>query len=165
MDLRSPRPGDRRQALCVWSKSETGPFRHFRSQQANQSPSHEHDWWFLMLPTLPFAQALRNAAPKLSRRFLDCRHCQTSTAQLAKTSRSKVLPPIRLKSRLAWTSRRPASTLASPNRVQPLQAHTKQKSSFPETSANSVAYWLLGSAASVFGIVVFGGWTRLTESG
>lgn len=39
------------------------------------------------------------------------------------------------------------------------------KSSFPETSDKSVAYWLLGSAASVFGIVIFGGLTRLTESG
>lgn len=38
-------------------------------------------------------------------------------------------------------------------------------SSFPKTSTNTVAYWLLGSAASVFGIVVFGGLTRLTESG
>jgi cytochrome c oxidase assembly protein subunit 15 len=38
-------------------------------------------------------------------------------------------------------------------------------SSFPKTSSKSVAYWLLGSAASVFGIVVFGGLTRLTESG
>lgn len=38
-------------------------------------------------------------------------------------------------------------------------------SSFPRTSTNTVAYWLLGSAASVFGIVVFGGLTRLTESG
>jgi cytochrome c oxidase assembly protein subunit 15 len=28
-----------------------------------------------------------------------------------------------------------------------------------------VGYWLIGSAASVFGIVVFGGLTRLTESG
>lgn len=37
--------------------------------------------------------------------------------------------------------------------------------SFPETSSKSAAYWLLGSAASVFGIVVFGGLTRLTESG
>jgi cytochrome c oxidase assembly protein subunit 15 len=37
--------------------------------------------------------------------------------------------------------------------------------SFPNTSSKSVAYWLLGSAASVFGIVVFGGLTRLTESG
>lgn len=38
-------------------------------------------------------------------------------------------------------------------------------SSWPKTSSKSVAYWLLGSAASVFGIVVFGGLTRLTESG
>ncbi len=36
---------------------------------------------------------------------------------------------------------------------------------FPKTSEKIVAYWLLGSAASVFGIVVFGGLTRLTESG
>jgi cytochrome c oxidase assembly protein subunit 15 len=36
---------------------------------------------------------------------------------------------------------------------------------FPKISSKSVAYWLLGSAASVFGIVVFGGLTRLTESG
>lgn len=43
---------------------------------------------------------------------------------------------------------------------------TKSQSSFfPDTSSNTVAYWLLGSAASVFGIVVFGGLTRLTESG
>lgn len=39
------------------------------------------------------------------------------------------------------------------------------KSRFSETSSNAVAYWLLASAASVFGIVVFGGLTRLTESG
>lgn len=36
---------------------------------------------------------------------------------------------------------------------------------FPETNHAYVAYWLLGSAASVFGLVVFGGLTRLTESG
>lgn len=47
------------------------------------------------------------------------------------------------------------------------QSSTKsaKSSSFPETSSKSVAYWLLGSAVSVFGIVVFGGLTRLTESG
>lgn len=39
------------------------------------------------------------------------------------------------------------------------------KGAWPEVSSKSVAYWLLGSAASVFGIVVFGGLTRLTESG
>ena len=36
---------------------------------------------------------------------------------------------------------------------------------FSDVSSRAVAYWLLGSAASVFGIVVFGGLTRLTESG
>lgn len=47
-----------------------------------------------------------------------------------------------------------------------LAAGAKSKTkSFPETSSKSVAYWLLGSAVSVFGIVVFGGLTRLTESG
>lgn len=44
------------------------------------------------------------------------------------------------------------------------QARTS-KSTFPETNHKNVAYWLLGSAASVFGIVIFGGLTRLTESG
>ena len=39
------------------------------------------------------------------------------------------------------------------------------KEFFPWISEKIVAYWLLGSAASVFGIVVFGGLTRLTESG
>lgn len=36
---------------------------------------------------------------------------------------------------------------------------------FPKVTSEMVAYWLLGSAASIFGIVVFGGLTRLTESG
>lgn len=45
------------------------------------------------------------------------------------------------------------------------QHSTSKSSSWPDVSSKSVAYWLLGSAASVFGIVVFGGLTRLTESG
>lgn len=45
------------------------------------------------------------------------------------------------------------------------EAAAKAKSSFPKISDKSVAFWLLGSAASVFGIVIFGGLTRLTESG
>ncbi|KAK4454151.1 putative cytochrome c oxidase assembly protein COX15 [Podospora aff. communis PSN243] len=40
-----------------------------------------------------------------------------------------------------------------------------KKSAWPEQNPKSVAYWLIGSAVSVFGIVVFGGLTRLTESG
>lgn len=46
--------------------------------------------------------------------------------------------------------------------AEPLE---RSKSRFPTVSDKVVAYWLLGSAASVFGIVVFGGLTRLTESG
>lgn len=43
---------------------------------------------------------------------------------------------------------------------------SQRSSSFPEkTTSRAVALWLLGSAASVVGIVVFGGLTRLTESG
>lgn len=41
----------------------------------------------------------------------------------------------------------------------------KPEKFFPEVSHKAVAYWLLGSAANVYGIVVFGGLTRLTESG
>jgi heme a synthase len=39
------------------------------------------------------------------------------------------------------------------------------KGAWPETAPKGVGYWLIGSAVSVFGIVVFGGLTRLTESG
>jgi len=49
--------------------------------------------------------------------------------------------------------------------VPDLHAPSERASSWPRTSSNTAAYWLLGSAASVFGIVVFGGLTRLTESG
>ncbi|TGZ83994.1 COX15-CtaA-domain-containing protein [Ascodesmis nigricans] len=41
----------------------------------------------------------------------------------------------------------------------------KKTSAWPETSDRKVGYWLLGSAGLVFGIVVLGGLTRLTESG
>lgn len=136
-----------------------------RSHHIETTVSHQHNWQLVMLPASSFARALRNAAPKLSRRFFDCRHCQTSTTQLAKTFIRKAPSPITSKNSSAWSSRRPASTLASTDIVQPVQSQTKKASSFPETSSNAVAYWLLGSAASVFGIVVFGGWTRLTESG
>lgn len=45
------------------------------------------------------------------------------------------------------------------------QGASATRSHFPDVSSKAVAYWLLGSAASVFGIVIFGGLTRLTESG
>jgi cytochrome c oxidase assembly protein subunit 15 len=46
------------------------------------------------------------------------------------------------------------------------QAQAQASKAFPKkTTSKGAAIWLLGSAASVFGIVVFGGLTRLTESG
>ncbi|KAK5452234.1 Cytochrome c oxidase assembly protein cox15 [Exophiala xenobiotica] len=57
------------------------------------------------------------------------------------------------------------STQSSTDNEETGNKSQKKNSSFPDTSSNLVAYWLLGSAASVFGIVVFGGLTRLTESG
>lgn len=41
----------------------------------------------------------------------------------------------------------------------------KLKPKYPVNSANLVGYWLLGISGLVFGIVVLGGLTRLTESG
>ena len=59
-----------------------------------------------------------------------------------------------------------ASPLSSLSKtIRNVGERTSRKSFFPETSDKAVAYWLLGSAASVFGLVVFGGLTRLTESG
>ena len=61
----------------------------------------------------------------------------------------------------------PMEAMAAQAAAQPAAAETQAaaKKFFPQTSSKGVAYWLLGSAASVFGLVVFGGLTRLTESG
>src|SRR5258708_3322579 len=42
---------------------------------------------------------------------------------------------------------------------------SKARRTFPINSSRSVGYWLVGSAGLVFGIVVLGGLTSLTESG
>jgi cytochrome c oxidase assembly protein subunit 15 len=52
-----------------------------------------------------------------------------------------------------------ASVRASPSVSQ------AAKKAWPESDPRGVGLWLIGSAVSVFGIVVFGGLTRLTESG
>ncbi len=113
----------------------------------------------------PFARVLRNAAPNLSRRFFDCRHCSSTTAHLARKTRRAPPCPSRFLNPSVSRTKRFASILIASETAGTTQATVKKASSFPETSSNAVAYWLLGSAASVFGIVVFGGWTRLTESG
>lgn len=61
---------------------------------------------------------------------------------------------------LSALSQQLASRHASPTSAAPVPP-----TAWPSTSSKPVAYWLLGSAVSVFGIVIFGGLTRLTESG
>jgi heme a synthase len=69
----------------------------------------------------------------------------------------------------AYSSPSIASQLPKTNAQIPIPkdepASSAKQSSWPEQNPKSVAYWLIGSAVSVFGIVVFGGLTRLTESG
>ena len=110
----------------------------------------------------PFLQALRRAAPSLSRHFFGCRQpIQLSTRAIPRgvsLRAQKQIGPFLGRSRRF-------SAISSTEASSPVADKLKSTSRFPDSSTNTVAYWLLGSAASVFGIVVFGGLTRLTESG
>jgi hypothetical protein len=118
---------------------------------------------------------LRTAAPRLSRRLFVCRPCLNArppVRSLFAAARSCALRPSPTQS-VRWKSTQPlrsSATIGASNSEAAILAdavngeRTKSKS-YPNISSKSVAYWLLGSAASVFGIVVFGGLTRLTESG
>ena len=129
----------------------------------------------LMASSLP---NLRRAAPRLIRPLLSCSHhrCLPRVAfqpDLFKEASLKHVKTFK-------SSTRRASSIASDSLVPEsgsssllsLSSKSSRRNAkktrtrfFPRTSQKSVAYWLLGSAASVFGIVVFGGLTRLTESG
>ncbi|KAF1952975.1 electron transfer protein 1, mitochondrial precursor [Byssothecium circinans] len=129
----------------------------------------------------PFLQ-LRTAAPRITRRLFVSRPCINSPSPLPIRAAPPTRPTIRQPSVLQsarWKSTKPLrnSVTASPAHAEAAIAHETAAGgitstgtgagagSWPKTSSKSVAYWLLGSAASVFGIVIFGGLTRLTESG
>ncbi|GIK06940.1 cytochrome c oxidase assembly protein cox15 [Aspergillus viridinutans] len=122
----------------------------------------------------------RSLAPRFSKEFFTCRQCLGRSQNYATKSA--------FRKRFAGLSFGQKSSNASPNPLRVTATRffspilrrsvsgsavagalehgaSKAKSSFPKVSDKIVAYWLLGSAASVFGIVVFGGLTRLTESG
>ncbi|CAG8978451.1 hypothetical protein HYALB_00013279 [Hymenoscyphus albidus] len=118
---------------------------------------------------------LRRAAPRLSRYFFISHQCTKQASPLGRLR----LP---ITSKISRTIRFNSSSAAFPEwkegasrRISPLKALSQsilsdsksqaKKQFFPAVTAKPVAYWLLASAASVFGIVVFGGLTRLTESG
>ena len=115
---------------------------------------------------------LRTAAPRLSQRLFSCRQClnapmRSAVPASARASRPSVLHSVRWKSTqpLRSTATIEATNVGRLSLAEAEAAAEGKSSSFPKTTSKSVAYWLLGSAASVFGIVVFGGLTRLTESG
>ncbi|MCJ1478409.1 Cytochrome c oxidase assembly protein cox15 [Lambiella insularis] len=117
---------------------------------------------------------LRKAAPRLSKEFFTC---QAGRNSLKPSNVQQILnnatSPRQFRpgaSRASTVSLELGSTVKPFSPVSKLSrpvgdagGETPRKSFFPETSDKIVAYWLLGSAASVFGIVVFGGLTRLTE--
>lgn len=102
-------------------------------------------------------------------------HLPRASATFAPCLRRQVHPaaPSRVLQQLARTARfarRSYATDTTSGKVASAAAEASsgssaKSSSFPETNSRIVGYWLVGSAASVFGIVVFGGLTRLTESG
>ncbi|KAI0969527.1 cytochrome c oxidase assembly protein COX15 [Xylaria arbuscula] len=134
---------------------------------------------------IPGARLVRSGLPRTQ--FV----CGQCLRQQPQTLPSRILQSLRQSRRHATTTatatatattttttttmKRPAlspaffNTRATMSTAAPAGAGASQqlaKRVFPEaTSSKSVAFWLLGSAASVFGIVVFGGLTRLTESG
>ncbi|KAJ0369833.1 hypothetical protein COL154_001638 [Colletotrichum chrysophilum] len=124
-----------------------------------------------------FAPGLRRLALKASPSLFVCRQCQRQQPQW-RSSSSRILDIVRsqqqqqtrcfnqTKAPLSFSSNAVVDK-TSPIIQQATEAakDTVKNSAWPETNSKSVAYWLLGSAVSVFGIVVWGGLTRLTESG
>lgn len=133
---------------------------------------------------------LRQAAPNLSRRFFACRHCPSTTfirhattktspsrAAFKATRHTPFLDAFRCQSTATASlvenanpvkvleRAKQAATRARNDVTNDVEAVKKGKRFFPTISSTVVGWWLLGSAASVFGIVVLGGLTRLTESG
>ncbi|EER23732.1 Cytochrome oxidase assembly protein [Coccidioides posadasii C735 delta SOWgp] len=112
---------------------------------------------------------------RFPREFFTCQQCLQKRSALPRVPRQWIgTAPLRksfkLNSILSQTGRlrNPNSMIRSISQTATISAAevgAATKSRFPNVSSKIVAYWLLGSAASVFGIVVFGGLTRLTESG
>lgn len=120
-------------------------------QCMHATPSSRHPLSALASAARTQQQQLRRAAVPLARWLSDSASKRT-TAPAAPTAGDK------------FTSG-PEATSRDGARPRDDDKTKSKKKAFPEVTSKSVAYWLLGSAASVFGIVVLGGLTRLTESG
>ncbi|KAK5994997.1 Cytochrome c oxidase assembly protein COX15 [Cladobotryum mycophilum] len=112
-----------------------------------------------------FAAGIRRAALQAPSRFFICNQCLRQPARRSPSSRilnvvrSRGYADAKVDSQLGGLAEQLAARTTA-------EAQGKASGSFPhKTTSRAVAYWLLGSAASCFGIVVWGGLTRLTESG
>lgn len=123
---------------------------------------------------------LRQSAPHLTKRFFTC---PQSRAKISTFRQSRATHSLTDQTAGIYNlTKRPSSICrgfhhtgfaTAPDRFRSTQFRAlssgsttaSSKSYFPEENAKSAGYWLLASAASVFGLVVFGGLTRLTESG
>ncbi|KKP06732.1 cytochrome c oxidase assembly protein subunit 15 [Trichoderma harzianum] len=108
-----------------------------------------------------FAAGLRRAALQMPSRFFVCNQC---LRQAPRRSPSPILNIVRSR---GYADAKPLESLVAQNAsTVASQVQAKASRAFPKkTTSKAVAYWLIGSAASCFGIVVWGGLTRLTESG
>ena len=123
--------------------------------------------------------ALQRVAPRLTRQLFQCSHQRLLIRQGAypapvfpkasprsikffSSSHSKSSAAVSSTATAGLPLSTPEPSIGGSTRGNGAKASRRY---FPNTSQKIVAYWLLGSAASVFGIVVFGGLTRLTESG
>lgn len=108
-----------------------------------------------------FAAGMRRAALQVPSKFFVCNQC---LRQAPRRSPSPILNIVRSR---GYADAKPLENLAAKSAAAAAaQAQAQASKEFPKkTTSKGVAMWLLGSAASVFGIVVFGGLTRLTESG
>lgn len=128
-----------------------------------------------MRPPTTISSLLRQASPRFTQTSFICKRCIHEKAASRPSHQSlRQTPFLKAFRSQPFRSVRGNSTSSVVQETVPLGALSRNtgdssrvsaKSAFPETSSNTVAYWLLGSAASVFGLVIFGGLTRLTESG
>lgn len=151
---------------------------HPTSQHQRQTPQSDARRIRRAVAAMSLLQlGMRRAVLQMPKAAFVCRQCL-----LRQQQQQKLSPPSRIANILrargyAATARagspagsvgggKVAAAASQPARQPGPEAGAEARSSsFPEVSSKAVAYWLLGSAASVFGIVVFGGLTRLTESG
>lgn len=107
----------------------------------------------------PLGSVFRRIAIRAPSQFFVCNQC-------LRPQQPRILKALQQQSRRY--SDKPAATIsniAEQAAAKAANSNAQAFHGFPKTTSKAVAYWLLGSAASVFGIVVWGGLTRLTESG